>query len=221
MTLRNAFNSCVKSWQYFRTHGIPLNSMSNSLSYDVVRFKIEVGIEEKFICKNVSKQTQHANFDMDATWRPCFSIDLDRAVNMLGLCDPSNLLLVLSTEERRASLKLLWGLVIIIMPKCYIYRVVCTATFCEQVQYLSILPSAFLTILFEFIAVFFLCLMLKFNIRLHHTGILRHVRREWALLSFHFVCLSVGRSLCDLQPTTIDRSQPNLVGRYILVLGPV
>ena len=29
--------------------------------------------------------------------------------NMLGLCDPSNLLLVLSAEERRAFLKLLWG----------------------------------------------------------------------------------------------------------------
>jgi len=27
--------------------------------------------------------------------------------NMLGLCDPSNLLLVLSAEERRAFLKLL------------------------------------------------------------------------------------------------------------------
>jgi len=62
-TLRNAFDSCVKSWQYFRTHRIPLNSASNSLSYDVVRFKIELGVEEKFTCKNVSKQTQHAHCD--------------------------------------------------------------------------------------------------------------------------------------------------------------
>ena len=30
----------------------------------------------------------------------------------------------------------------------------------------------------------------------------------------------VCRSFRDLQPTTIDRSQPNLVGRYIPVLGP-
>jgi len=30
MTLRNAFDSCLKSWQYFRTHSIPLNSVSNS-----------------------------------------------------------------------------------------------------------------------------------------------------------------------------------------------
>jgi len=33
--------------------------------------------------------------------------DLDLTVNMLGLCDPSNLLFVLSAEERRALLKLL------------------------------------------------------------------------------------------------------------------
>ena len=30
---------------------IPLNSVSNSLSYDIARFKIEVGVEEKFMCK--------------------------------------------------------------------------------------------------------------------------------------------------------------------------
>jgi len=51
MMLRNAFDSCVKSWQYFRMHGIPLNFVSYSLSYDVVRFKIKVGVEEKFTCK--------------------------------------------------------------------------------------------------------------------------------------------------------------------------
>jgi len=33
--------------------------------------------------------------------------DLDFTINMLGLCDPSNLLFVLSAEERRAVLKLL------------------------------------------------------------------------------------------------------------------
>jgi len=38
--------------------------------------------------------------------------DPDLTVNMLGLCDPSNLLFVLSAEERRTLLKLLWGLVI-------------------------------------------------------------------------------------------------------------
>ena len=31
------------------------------LSYDIVRFKIEVGVEEKFMCKNVTKQTQHGD----------------------------------------------------------------------------------------------------------------------------------------------------------------
>ena len=34
-------------------------------------------------------------------------------------------------------------------------------------------------------------------------------------------CLSVCRSFRDLQPTTIDRSQPKLVGRYIPIIGPV
>ena len=35
------------------------------------------------------------------------------------------------------------------------------------------------------------------------------------------VCLNVCWTFRVLQPTTIDRSQPNLVGRYIPVLGPV
>jgi len=35
------------------------------------------------------------------------------------------------------------------------------------------------------------------------------------------VYLDVCRSFHDLQPTTIDQSQPNLAGRYIPVLGPV
>jgi len=39
--------------------------------------------------------------------------------------------------------------------------------------------------------------------------------------SILFVCLDVCRSFRDLQPTMIDRSQPNLVGRYIPVLGPM
>ena len=50
-------------------------------------------------------------------------------------------------------------------------------------------------------------------------------RREWALLLFQDVCLSVCmyvcRSFLDLQPTTINRSQPNLVCRYIPVLAGV
>jgi len=37
--------------QYFRTHGIPMNSASNSLSYDIVRFKIKVGVDAKFMRK--------------------------------------------------------------------------------------------------------------------------------------------------------------------------
>ena len=49
MTLRNAFDSCVKSTVFPYARYIPLNSVSNSLSCDIVRFKIEVGVEEKFM----------------------------------------------------------------------------------------------------------------------------------------------------------------------------
>jgi len=86
-----------------------LNSVSNSLSYDIVRFKIEVGVEEKFMYKNVTKQTQHVHClsSDNGALRGGHMHDLDFTVNMLGLCDPSNLLFVLSAEERCALLKLL------------------------------------------------------------------------------------------------------------------
>ena len=48
---------CEKLTVFPYARYIPLNSMSNALSYDIVRFKIEVGVDAKFICKNV-----HANF---------------------------------------------------------------------------------------------------------------------------------------------------------------
>jgi len=78
-------------------------------SYDIVRFKIEVGVEEKFMCKSVAKQMQHAHCDIsdNAALRGGHMHDLDVTVNMLGLCDPSKMLFVLSAEERRALLKLL------------------------------------------------------------------------------------------------------------------
>ena len=41
------FDSCVKSWYYFRTDKILLETSFYWLSYDIVRFKIEVGISEK------------------------------------------------------------------------------------------------------------------------------------------------------------------------------
>ena len=99
----------MKNWQYFRTHGIPLNSVSNFLSYDIVRFKIEVGVEEKFMRQNVTEQMQHLHCDRsdNAAQRGGHMHDVDLTVNMLGLCDPSNLLFVLSAEERRSLLKLL------------------------------------------------------------------------------------------------------------------
>jgi len=45
--VRNVFDSCVKSWQYFHTDIIPLNSVNDWLSDDIVRFKIEVEIDQK------------------------------------------------------------------------------------------------------------------------------------------------------------------------------
>jgi len=49
--LRNVFDSCVKSWEYFRMDNISLESLSHWLSDD--RFKIEVGVLEK-CTKNVT-----------------------------------------------------------------------------------------------------------------------------------------------------------------------
>jgi len=88
---------------------VSLNSVKDWLSWDMVSFKIEMGVEEKFVCKYISKQTQYAHCDSsdNAALRGSHMHDLDLTVNMLGLCDPSNLLFVLSAEERRALLKLL------------------------------------------------------------------------------------------------------------------
>jgi len=59
----------MQKWHIDRLSTFPmqitsLNSLSNSLSYDIVRFKIELGVEEKFICKNVTKQVQHGDMPM-------------------------------------------------------------------------------------------------------------------------------------------------------------
>ena len=47
MTYWSLIDSCVKSWQYFPTQITSLNSVSNWLSYDIVRFKIKVGVDVK------------------------------------------------------------------------------------------------------------------------------------------------------------------------------
>jgi len=95
----------MKNRQYFRLHGIPLNSASNSLSYDIVRFKIEVGVDAKFICKNITRNTQ-----APSQIGPPAAAILDShsgVVNILEVCETGNLLFVLSAEERRAVLELL------------------------------------------------------------------------------------------------------------------
>ena len=40
--------------------------MKDWLSYDIVRFKIELGVDEKFMCKNVIKQTEHGDWAVAA-----------------------------------------------------------------------------------------------------------------------------------------------------------
>jgi len=123
MTLRNAFDSCEKLTVF------PLNSVSNSLSYDIVRFKIKVGVEEKFMCKNVSKQMQHAHCDVAITLllcqHPCYDVSsgtVDNcrvSQNQIACLKVSSRRItwrkkgdvILSAEERHTLLKLLWGLV--------------------------------------------------------------------------------------------------------------
>ena len=60
MAYLSIIDSCVKSWQYFPTQNVSFNS-KEWLSYDIVRLKIELGVEEKFKCKNATKQTQHGD----------------------------------------------------------------------------------------------------------------------------------------------------------------
>jgi len=64
-----------------------------------------MGVEEKFMCKNVTKQTQHVHRDSsdNAVLRGGHMHDLDLTVNMLGLCDPSNLLFEYSFFIRRGA----------------------------------------------------------------------------------------------------------------------
>jgi len=52
----------------------------------------QIVVEEKFMCKNVAKQTQHVHCDIsdNAPLRGGHMHDLDLTVNMLGPCDPSN-----------------------------------------------------------------------------------------------------------------------------------
>jgi len=60
---------------------VSLNSVNDWLQY-IVRFKIKVGVEEKFMCKNVTKQTQHSVCDSSSSpgylWQQtnCNSFDL-------------------------------------------------------------------------------------------------------------------------------------------------
>ena len=75
----------MKSRQYFNTstQNVSLKSVNDWLSYDIDRFKIEVGVEEKFMCKNVTKQTQHSDCSSSSSSRGPFisGCTVDNAYN--------------------------------------------------------------------------------------------------------------------------------------------
>jgi len=81
-----------------------LNSVYDWLSYDIVRFKIEVGVEEKCMCKNVTQHTQHGDWAVPAARlrrQCCHFHDLDLSAQfgvIIGLCYPSNSLLEYSAS---------------------------------------------------------------------------------------------------------------------------
>jgi len=74
---RNAFDSCVKSWQYFCMDKILLETLFYWLS-DVVRFEIDVAFTRN-LQKCNSKQTQnghsaaHCTAATSLSWRPLAS----------------------------------------------------------------------------------------------------------------------------------------------------
>jgi len=69
---RNVFDSCVKSWEYFRTDNISLEMSFYWLSAVVVRFKIEVGLR-----RNVQKcNTISDGFSAHAAARRAWSDDV-------------------------------------------------------------------------------------------------------------------------------------------------
>jgi len=69
-------------------HGILLNSVSNSLSFDIVRFKIEVGVDVKCMYKNVTLNTRELPAIAAALLSPysMTEISAHSGVNILGLC---------------------------------------------------------------------------------------------------------------------------------------
>jgi len=55
------FRLLCEKLKIFPKQNVSLNSVNDWLSYDIIRFKIEVGVEEKFMYKNVTKHTQHVH----------------------------------------------------------------------------------------------------------------------------------------------------------------
>jgi len=75
---RNIFDSCVKSWEYFRTDNILLETSLSWLSDDIVRFKIEMGLR-----RNVQKCTPCLS-DVLASSLAAASCYARRGYNVIG-----------------------------------------------------------------------------------------------------------------------------------------
>ena len=79
-----------------------------------IRFKIEVGVEEKFMCKNVTKQTQHVHCDSSdkAALRGGHMHDLDLTVNMPVICYTSTRFIRReATRSSQITLRTCWDCV--------------------------------------------------------------------------------------------------------------
>jgi len=75
---RNIFDSCVKSWEYFRSANISLETSFSWLSGDIVRFKMDMGVVEK--CTKMSTP-----FSMDFRTRQWRHITLSLSMTSLSL----------------------------------------------------------------------------------------------------------------------------------------
>jgi len=75
---RIVFDSCVKSWEYFRTDNISLETSLYWLSEDIVRFKIELGVEEK--CTKMLTP-----FPMDFPQTPQHAVIIVTSLSLAGI----------------------------------------------------------------------------------------------------------------------------------------
>ena len=63
-------DSCVKSLQYFPMQNVSLNSVKDWLSCDIVRFKIEVGVDVKCTVKNTQNGHRSLQYRLQLLLQP-------------------------------------------------------------------------------------------------------------------------------------------------------